>query len=84
MIITPPPADWNITSLDAAQSILKYNLAVTLLLHGEIELARTVLNKCNHPIVLTHLKKMKVYMELLAGNVENCRTMIRIDTPQHM
>ncbi|XP_037027888.1 CCR4-NOT transcription complex subunit 10 [Bradysia coprophila] len=75
--------DWNINTKDAAQSILKYNLAVTLVLQGEIELAKSMMSTCKHPIVYGHLKMLKMYMELQSGNVENCRKMVKIDTPQH-
>lgn len=75
--------DWNINTLDAAQSILKYNLAVILVLQGEHDLAKTMISSCKHPIVFTHLKMLQMYMNLHAGNIENCKIMIRMDTPQH-
>lgn len=75
--------DWNINTKEAAQSILKYNLAVTLVLQGEIELAKSMMSTCKHPIVYSHLKMLKMYMELQGGNVENCRKTVRMDTPQH-
>lgn len=75
--------DWNISSLGAAQSILEYNLSVVLVLQGETELARAMMNRCKHPIVMTHLKMLKVYMEMQAGNLEACRIMVRMDTPQY-
>lgn len=75
---------WNINSLDAAQAILTYNLAVTLIMKGEFDAAKSVATACKHPIVYTHLKMLKMYIELQAGNTENCRLMIKIDTPQHL
>lgn len=75
--------DWNINTKEAAQSILKYNLAVTLVLQGEIELAKSMMSTCKHPIVYNNLKMLKMYMELQAGNLENCRIMVRMDTPQN-
>lgn len=75
--------DWNINSLNAAQSILEYNLCVLLVLQGETEVAKAIINRCTHPIVFTHLKMLKIFMELKAGNFETCRFMIRIDTPQY-
>lgn len=74
--------DWNINSLNAAQSILEYNLCVLLVLQGDTEVAKAIINRCTHPIVFTHLKMLKIFMELKAGNYETCRFMIRIDTPQ--
>lgn len=75
--------DWNVNSLEAAQSIITYNLAVSLVMKGDApEVAKSVLMSCTHPIVMNHVKMLKLYMELQAGNVENCRKMIRVDTPQ--
>uniref|UniRef100_A0A1B0DC78 CCR4-NOT transcription complex subunit 10 n=1 Tax=Phlebotomus papatasi TaxID=29031 RepID=A0A1B0DC78_PHLPP len=75
--------DWNVNSLEAAQSIITYNLAVSLVMKGDApEVAKSVLLSCTHPIVMNHVKMLKLYMELQAGNVENCRKMIRVDTPQ--
>lgn len=76
-------ADWKINKLEAAQSIIRYNLAVTLVLQGERDLASNMMGLCKHPIVFTHLKLLNMYIELQAGNVENCRIMIGMDTPQY-
>lgn len=77
--------DWPVTTLDGAHAILTYNLAVTFLLSGEFEVARSVLAQCqHHPLVVRHVKAAMLYMELQAGNVEHCRMMIRVDTPQHV
>lgn len=75
--------DWNISSLTAAQSILEYNLCVLLVLQGEIEIAKAIINRCTHPIVYTHLKMLKIFIEMMSGNFDTCRHMIRIDTPQY-
>lgn len=75
--------DWNISSRSAAQAILEYNLCVLLVLQGENELARALLSRCKHPIVMNHLKMLKIFIEMQTGNIENCRMMIRIDTPQY-
>lgn len=76
-------ADWKINKLEAAQSIIRYNLAVTLVLQGERDLASSMMGLCKHPIVFTHLKLLNMYMELQAGNLENCRIMVCMDTPQY-
>lgn len=76
--------DWNVNSSEAAQAVMTYNLAVTLLIQGDFELARSALQSCNHPIVYTNLKIIKMYMELHAGNLENCKLMVRMDTPQYL
>ncbi|KAM7360245.1 CCR4-NOT transcription complex subunit 10 isoform 2-T2 [Cochliomyia hominivorax] len=43
--------DWQVKSLDAAQNVLRYNLAVALFLQGDNENARSLLNSCTHTIV---------------------------------
>lgn len=75
--------DWNINSRSAAQAVLEYNLCVLLVLQGENELAKTHLRRCKHPNVLNHLKMLTIYLEMQTGNLENCRAMIRMDTPQY-
>lgn len=76
--------DWNISSLAAAQAILEYNLCVLLVLQDQNDLAKTVLSRCKHPIVITHSKMLTIYLEMQAGNLEKCRQMICIDTPQYL
>lgn len=75
--------DWNISSRSAAQAVLEYNLCVLLVLQGENELAKALLSRCKHPIVLNHLKMLTIYLEMQTGNLEKCRMMIRVDAPQH-
>lgn len=75
--------DWTINSRSAAQAVLEYNLCVLLVLQGENELARKHLRRCKHPVVLNHLKMLTIYIEMQTGNLENCRAMIRMDTPQY-
>lgn len=75
--------DWKINSLHAAQSVLRYNLCVLLVMTGEVDAAKTMLPTCRHPFVFTHLKMLKMFIEMQAGNIENCRIMVRIDTPQY-
>lgn len=75
--------DWSISSRSAAQAILEYNLCVLLVLQGEFEFAKALLSRCKHPIVLNHLKMLTIYLEMQSGNLEKCRMMIRIDTPQY-
>lgn len=77
--------DWPINTVDAAHAILTYNLAVTYLLSGDTEVARSVLAQCqHHPFVERQAKAAKLYLELQAGNLDVCRIMIRVDTPQFM
>ncbi|XP_061390103.1 CCR4-NOT transcription complex subunit 10 [Musca vetustissima] len=51
--------DWQVKSLDAAQNVVRYNLAVALTLQGELEMARTLLNTCTHPIVAQKVFNLK-------------------------
>ncbi|XP_059611339.1 CCR4-NOT transcription complex subunit 10 [Phlebotomus argentipes] len=82
---TQASPDWNVNSLDAAQSIITYNLAVALVMKGDApEVAKNVLMSCNHPIVANHVRMLKLYMEIQAGNIENCRKIIRVETPQYI
>lgn len=77
--------DWPINTVDGAHAILTYNLAVTFLLQGEYEVARSVLTQCqHHPLVGRHVKAALLYVELQAGNVAHCKMMIGQDTPQHV
>lgn len=75
--------NWGVKSLEAAQSILTYNLAATLAIQGEYNLSNKILSACKHPIVFSRLKILKMYLELQAGNIDNCKHMIRLDTPQY-
>lgn len=75
-------ADWKISSLDAAQCIMKYNLAVLLVLNNDLDTAKQVLATCTHPIVFNQIKILRMFIELEAGNYDNCRQLIRMDTPQ--
>lgn len=75
-------ADWNVNSLEAAQSILAYNLAVALAISGEFELARSPMSICKHQIVFSRLKMLEVYLEMQVGNIDNCKKLIMKDTPQ--
>lgn len=76
--------DWTINSLSAAQSVMEYNLCVLLVIQGERDLAKSLLSRCIHPVVLTHLKLLTIFLEMSDGNWEKCRKMIRMDSPQHI
>lgn len=75
--------NWPVKSLEAAQSILTYNLAATLAIQGEYNLSKKILGACKHPIVFSRLKILKMYLDIQTGNMENCKLMIRLDTPQY-
>lgn len=73
--------DWDASSMEAAQAILEYNLTVLLVLRGDIEHARTIVGRTKHAVIITHLKMLTVYIELRSGNIEKCRSLVRIDSP---
>jgi CCR4-NOT transcription complex subunit 10 len=75
--------DWNLNSLEAANAVFTYNLAATLAIFGDYELARTRIILCRHKIVAFHVKMLELYIELQTGNLDNCRKMILMDTPQY-
>lgn len=74
--------DWNISSCTAAQAVMEYNLCVLLVLQGQNDLAKSLIGRCKHPIVLNHIKMLTIFLEMQAGNLEKCRLMIRMDSPQ--
>ncbi|XP_037817098.1 CCR4-NOT transcription complex subunit 10 isoform X2 [Lucilia sericata] len=51
--------DWQVKSVDAAQNIVRYNLAVAIFLQGDAEMARNLLNTCTHPIVSQKVSTFK-------------------------
>ncbi|XP_058815809.1 CCR4-NOT transcription complex subunit 10 [Topomyia yanbarensis] len=73
--------NWSMNSLEAAQSVMHYNLAVTLFSLGDYEKAKAYMNACSHPAVLPYLKMLKMYCELVLGNVEKAKLMARYDMP---
>lgn len=52
----------------ASDSIIAYNMAVTLTLAGQLDKASEALQKCQSMDVIPYAKKLKVYLELQAGN----------------
>lgn len=75
--------DWNINTLEAAQSVLAYNLAVALVLVGDYETARARMTMCRHPVVYNRFKMLELYLELKWGYLDNCKDLIQKDTPQY-
>lgn len=51
--------DWQVKSLDAAQNVVRYNLAVAMTLQGDLDMARSLLNTCTHPIVAQKVFNLK-------------------------
>lgn len=76
--------DWNINTLKAANAIFTYNLAVSLAVYGDYELARSTCALSRHPITAFHVKMLELYLEMQSGNIEKCKKMIAKDTPQYI
>lgn len=74
--------DWNVGSLDAAQCIMRYNLAVLLVLNDDLEGAKTIMATCTHPLVFNQMKMLRMFIELESGKHDNFRQLIRTDVPQ--
>lgn len=73
--------EWDASSLNAAQAILEYNYIVLMVLQGEIDLAKVLVGRTKHPLLITHLKRLTIYLEMRAGNIERCRNLVGIDSP---
>ncbi|XP_054725986.1 CCR4-NOT transcription complex subunit 10 isoform X1 [Anastrepha obliqua] len=59
--------DWRVKSLDAAQNVVRYNLAVVMALQGDFELSRNCLSSCTHPIVAAKVLSLKTYLDIKMG-----------------
>lgn len=68
--------DWKIQNLEVASSIVSYNLALSLVVGRNFEMAKMALNKCKHPSLAKSYNKLKLYMELQSGNVEAARAIL--------
>lgn len=72
--------DWNVNSIEAANAILGYNRIVSLVILGEFGMAREkMITLVKHPVIMQKLKMLEVYLELQAGNIENCKKMIALE-----
>lgn len=61
--------DWQVKSLDAAQSVVRYNLAIALTLQNDYDMAKNVLMTCTHPIIAGKVYKLKVYIEKAQSSI---------------
>lgn len=73
--------DWEANSLGAARAIMEYNFIVLLVLKGDVETARVLVGRNQHPLLLTHAKMLTMYLALRTGNIERCRGWVRYDSP---
>lgn len=80
--VTRGSPNWAVNSLEAAQAVMHYNFAVTLFALGDYEKAKVYMEACAvHPVVLPHLKMLKMYAELVFGNTDKVKLMVRYDAP---
>ncbi|EDW15309.1 CCR4-NOT transcription complex subunit 10 isoform X1 [Drosophila mojavensis] len=56
--------DWQLKSLDAAQNVVRYNLAVTFALQNDFQAAKSLLGTLTHPIVSKKALTLHRYIEL--------------------
>lgn len=72
--------DWNINTLEKAHAIIGFNLVVALVMNGDHDLARPrLISLIRHPIILHRVKMLELYLELQAGNIDNCKKIIAAD-----
>lgn len=73
-------AGWQCTSLELTKAIFHYNTAVSLVMNGHSNnKAGAMLAKCNHPEILDHVMKLKVYLDLYFGNADLPRNLALIE-----
>ncbi|KAH8404719.1 hypothetical protein KR215_010966 [Drosophila sulfurigaster] len=56
--------DWQLKSLDAAQNVVRYNLAVALTLQNDFQAAKNLLASLSHPIVSNKAQILHRYVEI--------------------
>ena len=56
--------DWQVKSLDTAQNIVRYNLAVAMILQKDFDVAKALLCTCTHPIVANKVKSLHNYLKI--------------------
>lgn len=75
---------WQCTSFELTKAIFHYNTAVSLvMMNGQSNIgnnkAGAMLAKCNHPEILDHVMKLKVYLDLYFGNADLPRNLALIE-----
>ncbi|XP_034117294.1 CCR4-NOT transcription complex subunit 10 isoform X1 [Drosophila albomicans] len=56
--------DWQLKSLEAAQNVVRYNLAVALTLQNDFQAAKNLLASLSHPIVSNKAQILHRYVEI--------------------
>lgn len=58
--------DWQVKSIEAAHSIMTYNLVVCMIMQGELDIGKALLLTCTHPIVNAKVLALKTYLDIVA------------------
>ncbi|KAH8232558.1 hypothetical protein KR032_009579 [Drosophila birchii] len=61
--------DWQLKSVDAAQNVVRYNLAVAMALQNDLQQAKTLLASLNHSLVGPAALALRRYIDLKMGPV---------------
>ena len=69
--------NWRINSLESAQAILTYNLAVTLAIQGDYKLSKKILLACKHPAIFHHFRLLETYLDLQINGMEVCENLMK-------
>lgn len=71
---------WQLNSFELTKAIFGYNSAVCLvMMKPHSHTAGGVLAKCNHPDIMDHVMKLKVYLDLYFGNADLPRNLALIE-----
>lgn len=73
---------WQCTSFELAKAIFNYNSSVSLVMMNSTAAhskAGAMLAKCNHPDILDHVMKLKVYLDLYYGSADLPRNLALIE-----
>ncbi|KAH8382259.1 hypothetical protein KR009_002584 [Drosophila setifemur] len=63
--------DWQLKSLDAAQNVMRYNLAVAMVLQKDLPQARTLLASLNHSLVGSKAMALRRFIDLMMAIITN-------------
>lgn len=61
--------DWQLKSLDAAQNVVRYNLAVAMALQNDLPQAKTLLASLTHSLVSSKAMALRRFIDLKMGPI---------------
>lgn len=70
---------WQCSSLELTKAIFFYNTSVTLVMMRDYSRGAVLLSKCNHPDIIDHVMKLKVYLDLCMGSTDLPRNLALIE-----